>query len=82
VTLRSEGKCTGVLLQEGNKILERWFRISQGHMREPTTVGEDVSMCFHLGMATQTVDALCREKALSELPNRSMVENGLSCPGI
>jgi len=25
--------------------------------------------------------ALCREKALSELPNGSMVENGSSCPG-
>jgi len=32
-------------------------------------------------MATWTMGALCREKALSELPNRSMVKNGSSCPG-
>jgi len=32
-------------------------------------------------MATQTIGALCREKALSELPNGSMVKNGSSCPG-
>ena len=31
-------------------------------------------------MATWTLGALCREKALSELPNESMVENGSSCP--
>jgi len=29
-------------------------------------------------MATQTLGALCREKALSELPNRSMVKDGSS----
>jgi len=40
-----------------------------------------MSMCFYLAMATQTLGALCREKALSELPNRSMVKNGLSRPG-
>jgi len=32
-------------------------------------------------MATQTMGALCREKALSELPNGSMVKDGSSCPG-
>jgi len=32
-------------------------------------------------MATRTLGALCREKALSELPNGSMVKDGLSCPG-
>jgi len=32
-------------------------------------------------MATRTLGALCREKALSELPNGSMVENGSSRPG-
>jgi len=32
-------------------------------------------------MATQILGALCREKALSELPNGSMVENCSSCPG-
>jgi len=32
-------------------------------------------------MATRILDVLCREKALSELPNGSMVENGLSHPG-
>jgi len=31
-------------------------------------------------MATWTLGALCREKVLSELPNRSMVENGSSHP--
>jgi len=32
-------------------------------------------------MATRTIGALCREKALSELPNGSMVKNGSSRPG-
>jgi len=32
-------------------------------------------------MATWTLGALYREKALSELPNGSMVENGSSRPG-
>jgi len=50
-------------------------------MGKPAAVDKDVSTCFHLTMATQTLDTLCREKALSELPNRSMVENGSSCPG-
>jgi len=37
---------------------------------------------FHLTIAIQTLSTLCREKALSKLPNGSMVEKGLSCPGI
>ena len=41
-----------------------------------------MSSCFHLAMATQTLDALCREKALSVLPNRSMVEDGSGHPGV
>jgi len=32
-------------------------------------------------MATQTLGMLCREKALSKLPNGSMIENGSSRPG-
>jgi len=32
-------------------------------------------------MVIRTLGALCREKALSELPNGSMVKNGSSCPG-
>ena len=32
-------------------------------------------------MATWTLGVLCREKALSELPNGSMVKNSSSCPG-
>jgi len=44
-------------------------------------VGKDVSTCFYLAMATRTLDALCREKALSKLPNGSMVKNGSSRPG-
>jgi len=50
-------------------------------MGKPAAVGKDVSTCFHLAIATQTLGALCREKALSELPNRSMIKDGLSCPG-
>jgi len=46
------------------------------------TVGKNVSMCFHLAMAIQTLGALCREKALFELPNGSMIKDSLSCPGI
>jgi len=51
-------------------------------MGKPAAVDKDMSICFHLAMATQTLGALCREKALSELPNRSMVKDGSSCPGI
>jgi len=47
-------------------------------MDKPAAVSKDMSMCFHLAMATQTLGALCREKALSELPNGSMVKNGSS----
>jgi len=50
-------------------------------MGKPAAVGKNVSMCFHLAMATRTLGALCREKVLSELPNGSMVENGSSRPG-
>jgi len=48
---------------------------------KPAAVDKDVLTCFHLAMATRTLGALCREKALSELPNGSMVENGSSRPG-
>jgi len=48
---------------------------------KPAAVGKDVSTCFHLAMATWTVGALCREEALSKLPNGSMVKDGSSCPG-
>jgi len=50
-------------------------------MGKPAAVGKDVLTCFHLAMATWTMGVLCREKALSELSNGSMVENGSSCPG-
>ena len=45
-------------------------------------VCKDVSSCFHLAMATQTLDVLCREEALSVLSNGSMIEDGSSHPGI
>ena len=32
-------------------------------------------------MTIQILSILYREKALSKLPNRSVVENSLSCPG-
>jgi len=48
---------------------------------KPVAVGKNVSMCFHLAMATWTLGALCRKKALSELPNGSMINNGSSRPG-
>jgi len=50
-------------------------------MGKLVAVDKDVSMYFYLAMATQTLGALCREKALSELPNGSMVKDGSSCPG-
>jgi len=50
-------------------------------MGQPAAVGKNILMCFHLAMATRTLGALCREKALSELPNGSMVKDGSSCPG-
>jgi len=49
-------------------------------MGKLAAVGKDVSMCFHLAMATRTMGAFCREKALSELPNGSMVKDGSSRP--
>jgi len=50
-------------------------------MGKPVAVGKDMSTCFYLAMATRTLGALCREKALSELPNGSMVKDGSSHPG-
>jgi len=50
-------------------------------MGKPTAVGKNVLTCFHLAIATQTLGALCREKALSELPNGSMVKNSSSRSG-
>jgi len=46
------------------------------------TVCKDISMCFYLAMATWTLGALCRKKALSVLLNESIVEDSSSCPGI
>ena len=79
--LRREGKGTRMLLQELDKVLDSWHQVSQGKVGKPVAVGKDVSTCFHLAMATRTMGALCREKALSELPNGSMVKNGSSRPG-
>jgi len=50
-------------------------------MGKPVAIHKNMSTCFHLAMATQTLGALCREKALSKLPNGSMIKNGLSHPG-
>lgn len=41
-----------------------------------------MSLCFYLAMATQTLNTLCREKALSILSNGSMIENSSSCSSI
>jgi len=79
--LRREGKGTRVLLQELDKVLDHWHKVSQGKMGKPAAVGKNVSTCFHLVMVTRTLGALCREKALSELPNGSMVKDGSSRPG-
>ena len=81
VILRWEGKGTRVLLQKLDKVLDHWHQVSQGKMGKPAAVGKDMSTCFYLAMATWTVGALCREKALSKLSNGSMVKNGTSCPG-
>ena len=51
-------------------------------MGKLAAVSKDMLTCFHLVMATQTLDALCREKALSALPNGSMVKDGSSRPSI
>jgi len=50
-------------------------------MGKPVAVSKNISTCFHLAMAIRTLGVLCREKALSELPNGSMVKNGSSRPG-
>jgi len=50
-------------------------------MGKLAAVGKNMLMCFYLAMAIQTMGTLYREKALSELPNGSMIENGSSCPG-
>ena len=70
-----------MLLQELDKVLDSWHKVSQGKVGKPAAVGKDMSTCFYLAMATRTLGALCREKALSELPNGSIVENGSSRPG-
>ena len=51
-------------------------------MNKPREFFKDMLIFFHLAMATQTLDTLCREKALFILSNKSMVENGSSCPNI
>ena len=51
-------------------------------MGKPGAVCKDVSTYFHLAIATWTLGALCKEKVLSVLPNRSMVEDGSSHSGI
>ena len=79
--LRREGKGTRVLLQELDKVLDSWHKVSQGKVGKPAAVGKDVSTCFYLVMATRTMGALCREKALSELSNGSMVKDSSSHPG-
>jgi len=79
--LRREGKSTRMLLQELDKVLDRWHKVRQEKMSKPAAVGKDMSTCFHLAMAIWTMGALCREKVLSELPNGSMVKNGSSHPG-
>jgi len=50
-------------------------------MGKLVAIGKDISTYFYLAIAIQTLGALCREKVLSELPNRSMIKNGLSRPG-
>jgi len=67
--LRREGKGSRVLLQELDKVLDGWHWVSQGKVGKPAAVGKDMSTCFHLAMATQTLGTLCREKVLSELSN-------------
>jgi len=51
-------------------------------MGKLAAVGKNMSTCFYLAMATQTLGVLCREKVLSELPNGSMVKDGSSRSGI
>jgi len=50
-------------------------------MGKLAAVGKDMSTCFYLAMATRILGALCREKALSKLPNGSMIENSSNRPG-
>jgi len=49
---------------------------------KPKTVCKDILIYFYLVIATQTLGALYREKILFILSNRSIVENGSSCPSI
>jgi len=50
-------------------------------MGKLAVVHKDMSTHFYLAMATLTLGTLCRKKALSELPNRSMIKDGSSHPG-
>jgi len=50
-------------------------------MGKPATVGKNILRCFHLTMVTRILNALCREKVLSKIPNGSIVKNSSSCPG-
>jgi len=51
-------------------------------MCKPEVVYKDVSTCFYLAITMQTLGALYREKVLSVLPNKNMVKDSSSCPGI
>ena len=51
-------------------------------MSKPGVVCKDMSICFHLEIATHKLDVLCREKSLSILSNGSMVKDGSSYPNI
>jgi len=49
-------------------------------MDKLVAVGKDMSTYFYLVIATWILGILCRKKVLSELPDRSIVKNGSSCP--
>jgi len=51
-------------------------------MSKPIIVSKDILIYFYLVIVTQILSTLYRKKALFELFNRSIVENGSSCPSI
>ena len=56
--------------------------MSQETVNKLKTVCQDILICFHLIMATQTLSALYKKKTLSILSNMSIVKDNSSCSSI
>ena len=64
-----------MLFQEVDKVLKQ---INQETMSKLRIVFKDMLTCFYLEIVIQTLNALCKEKTLSILSNRSMIKDNSS----